>query len=63
MAATAAQSFAQQWRIGRNVQEKAAPHRKGVIRARQGTGANARITVTLTGSHPVTFTPAQLTPL
>jgi len=61
--ATAAQSFAQKWRIGRPVQEIAAPHRKGTIRARQGTGSNARITVNITGRPPVTFRPAQLTTL
>jgi hypothetical protein len=61
--ANAAQSFAQTWRIGRQVQEKAAPHRKGTIRARAGTGNNARITVLFTGSPPVTLHPPQLTPL
>lgn len=61
--ATAATTFAQTWRIGRRVQEKAAPHRKGTIRARNGTGANARILVGLDGRPPHTFTPGQLTPL
>lgn len=61
--ATAAQTFQQTWRVGRRVQETAAPHRKGTIRARAGTGVNARITVALDGRPPATFTPAQLTPL
>jgi len=61
--ATAAQSFAQKWRIGRPVQEIAAPHRKGTIRARRGTGTNAIIVVNLTGRPPTSFRPAQLTPL
>ena len=59
--ATSSQTFQQQWRPGRRVQEAAAPHRKGTIRARQGTGANARITVGLDGHPPQTFYPAQLT--
>ena len=61
--ATAAQVFQQTWRIGRRVQENAAPHRKGTIRARRGTGANAVITVNLDGRPPASFRPAQLTPL
>ena len=61
--AAAAQVFQQQWRPCRRVREAAAPHRKGTIRARQGTGANARITVALDGRPPATFRPAQLTPL
>ena len=61
--ATAAQTFQQMWRIGRRVQEAAAPHRKGSIRARAGTGPNARITVNLDGRPPVTLRPGQLTPL
>ena len=56
-------TFQQTWRVGRRVQEKASPFRKGTIRARQGTGANARITVALDGRPPATFHPAQLTPL
>ncbi len=58
-----AQTFAQTWRIGRRVQEKAAPHRTGTIRARQGTGPNAIIVVNLSGHPPQNFRPAQLTPL
>lgn len=61
--ATSAATFQQTWRIGRRVQEKAAPHRKGSIKARQGTGANAQITVALDGRPPAKFRPAQLTPL
>jgi hypothetical protein len=61
--ASSSQTFQQVWRIGRQVQEKAAPHRKGTIRSRAGTGANAQITVNITGRAPVTFHPAQLTPL
>ena len=61
--ATAAQSFQQEWRIGRNVEEVASPHRRGVIRSRTGTGANATITVNLSGHPPVNYRPAQLTPL
>lgn len=56
-------TFQQIWRVGRRVQENAAPHRKGSIRARKGTGANARITVNLDAHPPQTFHPAQLTPL
>ena len=63
MAATAAVTFVQTWRIGRQVQENAAPRRKGTIRAVQGTGANAVITVNLTGHAPVSLRPGQLTPL
>jgi hypothetical protein len=59
--AASAQVFQQQWRPGRRVQEIAAPRRKGTVRARQGTGANARITVTLDGRPPATFRPGQLT--
>lgn len=55
------QTFQQKWRIGRRVQETAPPHRKGSIKARQGTGANARITVALDGRPPQTFKPARLT--
>jgi hypothetical protein len=61
--ATSASTFNQTWRIGRTAQERAAPHRKGPIRARRGTGPNATIVVALTGSHPTNFRPAQLTPL
>ena len=51
------------WRPGRQVQEVAAPHRKGVIRLVIGTGGNALIFVNLY-SHPAqSFSPAQLTPL
>ena len=59
--AAAAQTFQQQWRPGRRVEEAAAPHRRGTIRAVQGTGANARVTVGLDGRPPTTFRPAQLT--
>ena len=61
--AAAAQSFAQKWRIGRRVQEVAAPHRKGSIRARHGTGNNAVLTVAVDGRAPQNFHPAQLTAL
>lgn len=61
--AAAAQTFQQVWRITRPVQEIAAPHRKGTIRARIGTGTNATIVVNITGGHPVSFRPSQLTPL
>jgi hypothetical protein len=56
-------TFQQTWRIGRRVQEKASPHRKGTIRARRGTGTNAVIVVNLDGRPPASFRPAQLTPL
>jgi hypothetical protein len=59
--ATAATTFAQAWHIGRLVQEKAGKQRKGWIKARAGTGPNARITVRFTGAPPVTFHPPQLT--
>lgn len=58
-----AQTFAQEWRIGRTVQEKAAPHRKGRIKARHGTGNTATILVALFGRPPANFRPSQLTPL
>ena len=61
--ATSAASFNATWRIGRAVLEKASPHRKGVIKARRGTGVNANIIVTFAGHPPVSFRPAQLTPL
>ena len=61
--ATAAESFQQTWRIGRNVEEKASPHRRGAIRSRSGSGNNAQIVVNLSGRPPVTFHPPQLTPL
>lgn len=61
--ATAAQTFAQEWRVGRQVQEKAAPHRKGSIRARRGVGSNAIIVVNISGRAPQNFHPPQLTPL
>jgi hypothetical protein len=61
--ATAQSGFQQTWRIGRRVRENAAPHRKGTIRARSGTGNNARITVNIDGRPPATFSPRQLTPL
>lgn len=54
-------TFQQTWKIGRRVQETAAPHRKGTIKARQGVGANAVITVALDGRPPASFRPAQLT--
>ena len=62
-ATSAATSFHATWRIGRNVQEIAAPHRRGVIKAVQGTGNNADILVNFTGHPPVSFHPAQLKPL
>lgn len=55
-------TFAQTWRVGRTVRVKATG-RTGRIKARQGTGANARITVAITGGVPTSFHPAQLTPL
>jgi hypothetical protein len=55
-----AQTFQQQWRPGRAVRELAAPYRKGTIRARIGTGANAAIVVNVTGGHPTSFRPSQL---
>jgi hypothetical protein len=58
--ATAAASFHSAWRIGRNVQEIAAPHRKGRIKSVAGTGVNAEVLVTFSGHPPVTFKPAQL---
>jgi hypothetical protein len=63
MAATASTTFARTWRVGRRVQEKASPHRKGAIRAVRGSGQNAVIVVNLDGRPPVNFRPAQLTPL
>jgi hypothetical protein len=59
--ATSAQTFHQQYHIGRRVQEAASPHRKGSIRAVRGSGANAQITVALDGRPPANFRPAQLT--
>ena len=56
-------TFQQTWRIGRSVQEIAAPHRKGEIRVVQGTGPLARIVVNLAGAAPTSFRPAQLSPL
>ena len=56
-------TFQQIWKVGRRVQEKAAPHRKGSIKARRGTGANAVIVVNVDGRPPASFHPAQLTPL
>ena len=61
--ASAAATFQQEWRIGRSVQEAASPHRKGVIRSRSGTGADATIVVNLSGRPPASFRPAQLIPL
>ena len=55
-------TFNQTWRIGRTVKVNATG-RTGRIRARQGTGANAVITVAITGGVPTGFRPAQLTPL
>ena len=63
MATTAAASFRATWHIGRPVQEVAPPHRKGTIALVRGTGFNANILVLFTGRPPVTFRPAQLTPL
>jgi len=57
---TSATTFTQQWKTGRRVQEKAAPHRKGTIRTVRGTGVNAVITVGLDGWHLASFRPAQL---
>ena len=59
--ATAAATFQQTWRIGRRVQENAAPRRKGSIRVVQGTGSNAVIVVNLDGRAPTSFQPGQLT--
>ena len=59
--ASAAATFQATWKIGRRVQEAAAPHRKGSIRLVRGAGVNAVITVGLDGSHLANFRPAQLT--
>lgn len=59
--ATAAQTFQQEWHPGVRVQEVASPHRKGTIRAVQGTGPNAIVVVNLDGRPPATFRPSQLT--
>jgi hypothetical protein len=61
--ATAAATFTQTWRVGRRVQEKAPPHRRGSVRARRGSGQNAVLVVNLDGRAPQNFRPAQLTPL
>jgi hypothetical protein len=58
-----AASFHATWRIGRRVQEVAAPRRKGSVRTVLGVGANAVIVVSLDGRPPANFRPAQLTPL
>jgi hypothetical protein len=63
LVATAAQTFQQKWRIGRQVQEIVPPYLTGHIKAVQGTGYNARITVTVPGRGPVTLRPYQLVPL
>ncbi len=60
MATTAARTFHLRWHVGAQVTEVAPPHRKGYIRAVQGTGARARITVVFPGAAPVTFFPAEL---
>ena len=57
------QTFQQIWHVGRRVKENASPHRKGTIKARQGTGPNATIVVAPDGRPPASFRPAQLTPL
>ncbi len=61
MASTAAKTFHLLWHPGASVTEVAPPHRKGYIRAVQGTGSRARVTVVFPGQPPVTFFPAQLT--
>jgi len=48
------------FRVGDAVQVLAPPQRKGHVRAVQGSGANAQVTVALIGWHPVTFRPAQI---
>ena len=48
------------FKAGNQVQEIAPPHRKGRVKATKGSGPNERITVALTGWHPVTFTPSQI---
>jgi len=48
------------FKVGQAVQQAAAPHRKGHVRAVSGSGINAQITVNLTGWHPVTLHPAEL---
>ena len=59
--ASAAQTFRQRWKIGRRVQENAAPHRKGSIRFVRGTGSNAVVIVNLDGRPPASFRPSELT--
>ena len=59
--AASAQTFRLRWRIGRRVQEDAAPHRRGSIRSVRGTGSNATIFVNLDGRPPASFRPSQLT--
>ena len=48
------------FKVGQHVQEVAAPHRKGYVRAIRGSGPSSHITVALTGLHPVDFRPAQI---
>jgi hypothetical protein len=52
--------MAAKFKAGNEVQQVASPYRKGRVMAVRGSGLNARITVALTGWHPVTFTPAQI---
>lgn len=58
--ANSAVTFQQQWRPGRQVQEKGGQHRTGWIKAVTGTGNNAQVTVRFTGGSPVTLHPPQL---
>jgi hypothetical protein len=48
------------FKVGQAVQVIAPPQRKGHVIATAGTGLNARITVSLTGWAPATFTPSQI---
>ncbi len=52
--------MAAKYKAGDKVQQVAAPYRTGRIRAVRGSGADARITVSFPGWHPVTLTPAQI---
>lgn len=59
--ASAPTPFQLLWKPGKGVQEIAPPHRKGVIRAVQGSGpATAIIVVNLAGRGPTSFRPGQL---
>jgi hypothetical protein len=53
-------TWVQMWAIGRRVQEIDAPHRKGTIKARRGTGEWGILIVNLDGGHPQNFYSKQL---